>query len=336
MIREAMLADAGEGGHVICRLCAHRCNVAPGRFGTCGVRENRGGTLVTHAYGELVAVHVDPIEKKPLYHFLPGTTSMSIAAAGCNFKCGFCQNWEISQARDAGPGRGPGRETAPEAVVRAALDQGCRSISYTYTEPTIFFEYAYDTAKLAREAGLANVFVTNGYMTADALASIRPYLDAANVDLKAFKDETYKKVCGARLQPVLDSILLMRKLGIWVEVTTLVVPGMNDGEDELRDIARFLADVDPTLPWHISRFHPDYRYTEAPPTPVAVLRRAREIGREAGLAFVYVGNVAREGEDTLCPGCGRTLVKRRGFGIEANAIASGACPSCGATIAGRF
>ncbi len=336
MIHEARLVETGENGTVRCRLCAHRCSIAPGRFGICNVRENRGGTLMTRAYGELVAANVDPIEKKPLFHFLPGTTSMSIAAAGCNFRCGFCQNWEISQASEAAPERKGGRETSPAAVVRAALDQRCRSISYTYTEPTIFFEFAYDTAKAARAAGLANVFVTNGYMTAEALETIRPYLDAANVDLKAFRDETYKKVCGARLQPVLDSIRLMRKLGIWVEVTTLVVPGMNDGEDELKDIARFLAGVDPALPWHISRFHPDYRLTEAPPTPVTVLRKARRIGREAGLAFVYVGNIGDEGEDTFCPSCGRMLIKRRGFGIEANAIISGACPACGTAIAGRF
>lgn len=336
MIREAMLAGAGDGGRVVCRLCAHRCVVAPGKFGTCGVRENRGGTLVTHAYGAIIAAHVDPIEKKPLYHFLPGTTSFSIAAAGCNFRCGFCQNWEISQAPREGRPSGRGRDMAPEEVVRAALDQGCRSISYTYTEPTIFFEYALETAKPARAAGLANVFVTNGYMTAEALDAFHPHLDAANVDLKAFRDETYKKVCGARLEPVLDSIRHMRTLGIWVEVTTLVVPEMNDGEDELRAIARFLAGVDPSIPWHISRFHPDYAYAGARPTPVATLRRALAIGREEGLAYVYVGNVAGEGEDTLCPGCGRTLIRRRGFGIESDELVAGKCPSCGTAIAGKF
>jgi pyruvate formate lyase activating enzyme len=336
MIREAMLAGAGEDGRVVCRLCAHRCVVAPGKFGTCGVRENRGGRLVTHAYGPIIAAQVDPIEKKPLYHFLPGTTSFSIAAAGCNFRCGFCQNWEISQApRDGRPsGRGP--ETAPEDVVKAALGRGCRSISYTYTEPTIFFEYALATAVPARAAGLANVFVTNGYMTAEALDAFHPHLDAANVDLKAFRDETYKKVCGARLGPVLDTIRHMRTLGIWVEVTTLVVPEMNDGEDELRAIARFLAGVDPSIPWHVSRFHPDYEYAGARPTPLATLRRARAIGLEEGLAYVYVGNAAGEGEDTLCPGCGRTLVRRRGFAIESDDLVSGQCPSCGAAIAGRF
>jgi len=340
MMREAMLVEAGDDGAVRCRLCAHRCLVAPGRSGTCGVRENRGGTLLTRAYGELVAAHVDPIEKKPLYHFLPGTLSMSVALAGCNFRCGFCQNWEISQTPAGGGASGGGRETPPEAVVSAALANRCRSISYTYTEPTIFFEYAYDTAKAARAAGLANVFVTNGYMTAEALDVVLPYLDAANVDLKAFRDATYKKVCGARLQPVLDTIRKMHELGVWVEVTTLVVPGMNDGEDELRDIARFLAGVDPALPWHISRFHPDYKCTDTPATPVETLRRAREIGREAGLRFVYVGNVthgARDGEDTACPGCGRTLIRRRGFAIEANDLTGGgACPHCGAAVAGRF
>ena len=336
MIKEAMLAGAGEGGRVVCRLCAHRCVVAPGKFGTCGVRENRAGRLVTHAYGPIIAAHVDPIEKKPLYHFLPGTTSFSIASAGCNFRCGFCQNWEISQAPREGRPSGRGGDTTPEDVVREALAQDCRSISYTYTEPTIFFEYAFDTAKLARAAGLANVFVTNGYMTAEALESIHPFLDAANVDLKAFKEETYKTVCGARLEPVLDSIRLMRKLGIWVEVTTLVVPEMNDGEDELRAIARFLAGIGREIPWHISRFHPDYEYAGVRPTPVATLRRAWTIGREEGLAYVYVGNVEGEGEDTLCPGCGRTLVRRRGFGVEANAIAAGTCPSCGIKIAGEF
>jgi len=336
MIREAMLVEAGIDGRAVCRLCAHRCVVGPGKFGTCGVRENRGGRLMTHAYGPIIAAHVDPIEKKPLYHFLPGTSSFSIAAAGCNFRCGFCQNWEISQApRDGRPG-GRGPDTSPDEVVRSALGHGCRSISYTYTEPTIFFEYALATAVPARAAGLANVFVTNGYMTAEALDAFHPYLDAANVDLKSFRDETYKKVCGARLQPVLDSIRHMRTLGIWVEVTTLVVPDMNDGEDELRAIARFLAGLDPAIPWHISRFHPDYEYVGSRPTPVGTLRRARAIGREEGLAYVYVGNVAGEGEDTLCPGCRRALIRRRGFGIESDELVAGKCPSCGTAIAGKF
>ncbi len=298
MIRDAMLWDPAEDRAVACRLCAHRCVIKPGKRGVCAVRENRDGRLVTLVYGEVVAAHVDPIEKKPLYHFLPGSKALSIATPGCNFRCGFCQNWQISQSPRREGSAVAGEPFAPEAVVRAALDQGCRSISYTYTEPTIFFEYATDTARLAREAGLLNNFVTNGYMTAEALESIRPYLDAANVDLKAFRDETYKKVCGARLEPVLDSIRRMRALGIWVEVTTLVVPGMNDGGDELAAIARFVASVDPDIPWHISRFHPDFEYTETPATPVAALRAAVDAGRREGLRYIYVGNVPGGSEDT--------------------------------------
>jgi pyruvate formate lyase activating enzyme len=336
MIKEAMLAEAREGGKTACRLCAHRCLIAPGKFGVCGVRENRGGTLLTHVYGEVIAAHVDPIEKKPFYHFLPGTTSFSIATIGCNFKCGFCQNWEISQASLAeGAAAGP-RRLPPEDAVRIALEAGCRSLSYTYTEPTIFFEYALDTARLAKKAGLANTFVTNGYMTAEALNILAPSLDAANVDLKAFRDETYKKICQARLAPVLESIRLMRTLGIWVEVTTLVVPGLNDGDEELRNIARFLAEVDPDIPWHLSRFHPDFQYTDARPTPVATLRRAADIGRREGLRFVYIGNVYGESETTFCPACGKTVISRSGFRVERDETRNGLCAFCGASIPGRF
>jgi pyruvate formate lyase activating enzyme len=261
---------------------------------------------------------------------------MSIATPGCNFRCGFCQNWQISQAPRRQAGGIAGEPFSPPAVIRAAVAEGCRSVSYTYTEPTIFFEYAYDTAHLAHEAGLANNFVTNGYMTAEALEAIRPVLDAANVDLKAFREETYKKVCGARLEPVLDSIRRMKALGIWVEVTTLVVPGLNDGPDELEAIARFISSVDPDIPWHISRFHPDYEYTQAPATPLAALRAAAEAGRREGLRYIYVGNVPGEAEDTLCRTCGTPLIRRRGFSVVANVLVDSRCPSCGTVLAGRF
>jgi len=336
MIKEAMLWRAGEEGKAECFLCAHRCPIAPGRFGVCGVRQNREGKLFTHVYGEVIAAHIDPIEKKPLYHFLPGTTSFSIATIGCNFRCPFCQNWQISQAAKKEKERGGGQALSPPEIVAAAVRRGCRSISYTYTEPTIFFEYAYDTAKLAHEAGLANVFVTNGYMTAEALRAIRPYLDAANIDLKAFREETYKKVCGARLAPVLDSIRLAHELGIWIEVTTLVVPGMNDGDEELRSIARFIASVSPDIPWHISRFHPDFKYTETPATPVETLRKAASLAKEAGLKFIYIGNVWGEAEVTNCPHCGKGLIRRSGFAVEENRIKDGKCYSCGGSIAGVF
>jgi pyruvate formate lyase activating enzyme len=336
MIREAMLWSPAGGGKVECRLCAHRCVIAPGKPGVCAVRENREGRLLTLVHGEVVAAHVDPIEKKPLYHFLPGTTALSVATPGCNFRCGFCQNWRISQAPRREGGGIAGEPFPPEDIVRTALAQGCQSISYTYTEPTVFFEYAYDTAKAAREAGLANSFVTNGYMTGEALRTIRPYLDAANVDLKAFKDETYKKICGARLEPVLETIRLMKALGVWVEVTTLVVPGLNDGEDELRSIAGFIASVDPAIPWHISRFHPDFEYTEAPATPLKTLRRARDIGQEEGLKFLYVGNVGGESEDTACPYCGQRVISRRGFSVVEDLLEAGRCPRCGRPVAGVF
>ena len=338
MIREAMLWGPAEAGSdaVACRLCAHGCVIPPGRTGVCAVRENRGGRLVTLVYGEVVAAHVDPIEKKPFYHFHPGSKSLSVATAGCNFRCGFCQNWQISQAPRRPGGGVAGEPFAPEAVVRAAQESGCRSVSYTYTEPTIFFEYAFETARLARQAGLLNNFVTNGYMTAEALDAIRPYLDAANVDLKAFRDETYRKTCGARLAPVLETIRRMRALDVWVEVTTLVVPGLNDGSAELGDLARFIASVDPDIPWHISRFHPDFEYTQAPPTPLETLRAAAEAGRREGLRAIYVGNVPGASEDTACRTCGTVLIRRRGFAVLANALVGSRCPRCGTALAGRF
>ncbi len=335
MIHEAMLAEPDGEGKVLCRLCAHRCLVADSKYGVCGVRQNRDGRLVTHVYGEVIAAHVDPIEKKPLFHFLPGSLSFSLATIGCNFRCAFCQNWQISQSSTRKGGRG-GQELSPEQAVRAAAAEGCRSISYTYTEPTIFFEYANDIALLARSRGLRNIFVTNGYMTPEALEVAKDWLDAANVDLKAFRDDTYRKVCNGHLQPVLDSIGLMKRLGIWVEVTTLVVPGLNDSDQELASIARFLAGLDPDLPWHISRFHPDYQYSETPATPIATLDRALALGKEAGLRYIYVGNVMGGAEDTLCPKCGRRLVRRRGFSVTSNTIDAGHCPQCHASIAGIF
>ncbi len=335
MIHEAMLAEPAGEGKVLCRLCAHRCLVADTKYGVCGVRQNRDGKLVTHVYGEVIAAHVDPIEKKPLFHFLPGSLSFSLATIGCNFRCGFCQNWQISQSSTRKGGLG-GQDLSPEQAVEAAASEGCRSISYTYTEPTIFFEYANDIARLAKSRGLRNVFVTNGYMTPEALEAAQGWLDAANVDLKSFRDDTYRQVCGGHLQPVLDSISLMKRLGIWVEVTTLIVPGLNDGDQELASIARFLAALDRDLPWHISRFHPDYQYSETPATPIATLDRALALGKEAGLRYIYVGNVMGGAEDTLCPNCGRLLIRRRGFSVTANKVEAGHCPDCRSPIAGVF
>jgi pyruvate formate lyase activating enzyme len=224
----------------------------------------------------------------------------------------------------------------PQEVVHAAEKHGCQSISYTYTEPTIYFEYAYDTAKLAKKAGLANVFVTNGYMSLEALEMIKPFLDACNVDLKAFSENFYKEMCGARLQPVLDSIRRMKDMDIWIEITTLIVPGQNDSEEELAQIAHFISELDPNIPWHISRFHPDYKYTEAAATPLNSLRLAYDIGKNEGLHYIYIGNVLGESEGTVCPKCQRILIHRHGFYISDNKIRESRCPFCSTVIAGIF
>jgi pyruvate formate lyase activating enzyme len=333
-MKEAMFYERLEGTKVRCRLCSHRCLIGSGETGLCQVRVNQEGTLMSLVYGRAISANLDPIEKKPLFHFLPGSTSFSVATVGCNMACAHCQNYEISQMPRE-QGRIPGTDLPPEALVRQAQASGAASISYTYTEPTIYFEYALDTARLATRAGLRNVFVTNGYMTAEVLETIGSDLHAANVDLKAFTDGFYKKVCRARLEPVKESIVKMRSLGVWVEVTTLIIPGYNDDPQELKALAEWLAGVDPDLPWHISRFRPTYRLTDAPATPPATIHRAREIGLAAGLKYVYSGNIwGDDGEKTSCHQCGRLLIDRVGFSIKANHLRQGACAHCGAAAAG--
>jgi len=332
--REARLYSARPDGSVDCALCAFRCHIAKGRRGICGVRENEEGILKTLVYGSLIAAHADPVEKKPLFHFLPGTTSFSIATPGCNFRCRHCQNYEISQiTRETGDI--PGTETTPDAVVESAIDARCQSISYTYTEPTIFFEFALDTALKAKEAGLKNIFVTNGYMTGECLKELSGVLNAANVDIKSFSEDFYKKVCGAKLAPVLDSIVEMRRLGIWVEATTLIIPGYNNSPEELRDIARWISKTDKKIPWHISAFYPTYKLLDAPPTRSEDLVRAREIGLAEGLRYVYTGNIpGLRGESTYCFNCGRALIDRVGFTVGDVHIKDSKCPDCAAVIDG--
>ena len=337
MKKEALLYEKLENRMVHCYLCAHHCRIADSKFGFCGARQNLAGILYTHAYGRLAAAHIDPIEKKPLYHFLPGSESFSVATIGCNFRCGFCQNWQISQEsfRDKQDSL-TAQEVSPKEIVNSAIKNKCKSISYTYTEPTIFFEYALETAKAAKEKSLRNVFVSNGYMTKECLEMIRPYLDAANVDLKSFSSDFYKKVCYATLEPVLDSIKLMREFGIWVEVTTLVIPGENDTQDELAGLAQFIAGVDKNIPWHISRFHPDYKFTGHEGTPVETLEKAEKLGRKAGLKYIYAGNVYDFGNDTYCHSCNKLLIKREGFAILENSIKKSNCPFCNTAIPGIF
>jgi pyruvate formate lyase activating enzyme len=335
--RRAALWEEWRGGPVVhCFLCAHHCRIAVGERGLCGVRENREGVLYTLVYGCPIAAAVDPIEKKPLFHFLPGSLSYSIATVGCNFSCRFCQNADISQA-PALTGLVPGRRMTAGEVVESARAAGCESISYTYTEPTIFFEYARDCCRLAVDAGLKNVFVTNGYMTREMLGEIDGRLHAANVDLKSFSDGFYRQVVGARLKPVLDSIRRMYEMGVWLEVTTLLIPGMNDDDDELRRLAAFLASVSPDIPWHVSRFYPTYKMLDVPPTPIASVERALAIGSAEGLRYVYGGNIpGHSSESTMCPECHRNAIRREGFRVASNSVADGTCPSCGGRIAGVF
>lgn len=334
-MREAMFWEKLDGDRVRCGLCRHACVIPPGKRGICGVRENREGKLLSLVYGRLIAENVDPIEKKPLFHYLPGSRSYSIATVGCNFRCRHCQNAEISQWPHTGRAI-PGREVPPEEVVGAALAAGCRSISYTYTEPTIFYEYAYDTALLAHEKGLGNVFVSNGYTGTAALERIAPVLDAVNVDLKGFTEKFYREVTGASLAGVLATLRDYRRLGIWLEVTTLVIPGWNDGDEELAAIARFIAgELGDRSPWHVTAFYPTYQMLDRPPTPAATLRRARRIGLEAGLKHVYVGNVPdADGENTYCPTCGELLIERRGFRLGRIRLEHGACGACRTPLAG--
>lgn len=333
MLKEAMLYKKKKDNKVSCFLCSHHCLISDGKFGVCGVRENRKGVLYTHAYGELIARSIDPIEKKPLYHFLPGSKSFSVAAIGCNFQCGFCQNWQISQVNEAKTLGLTSEEVKPEDVVKQAKESGTESLSYTYTEPTIFFEYAYEISQLAKKEGLFNVFVTNGYMTEETIQTIHPYLDAANIDLKSFREDYYRKICKGRLAPVLKSIELMKKLNIWVEVTTLLVPGQNDSEEELEKIANFIAGLDTSIPWHISRFYPQYKMEDSESTPMEILNKAYDIGKNAGLRYVYIGNVGK-GNNTYCYQCHRLLIERYGFSIEAYQIREGRCPQCGSLIDG--
>ncbi len=333
MVKEAMFYEKLDKGRVKCHLCSHRCQIIDSQRGICGIRENRSGTLYTLVYGKIVSDAVDPIEKKPLFHFLPGSAAYSIATVGCNFRCGNCQNWEISQSPKP---QHPimGRNVPPEALVQTAKRVRCRSIAYTYTEPVVFMEYAYDTAKLASAEAIKNVFVTNGYVTQEALTTVAPYLHAANIDLKSCSDEFYRQNCGARLAPVLEAIKLHKQLGIWIELTTLIIPTLNDSEENLTEIAEFIREIGVEIPWHVSRFSPAFQLIDVPPTPIDTLRRAREIGLEVGLRYVYQGNVPGQGENTFCYNCGELLIERYGYQVVQNRIADGNCPQCDTKIDG--
>ena len=334
-MKEAMFYKHGQKNEVVCGLCNHHCHIKEGKRGLCGVRENKDGKLYSLVYGRLVAEHIDPIEKKPLFHFLPGSKAYSISTVGCNFRCLHCQNYDISQNLHFHNGEITGNERRAESVVADAIRQDCASVCYTYVEPTIFYEFAFDCSILAHKQKLKNVFVSNGYMSPDVTRHLAPVLDGINIDIKGFTDDFYKKVCKARLQPVLDNVQLMHELGVWTEVTTLVIPGLNDSQEELRDIAKFIKSVSPAMPWHVTAFYPAYKMLDREPTPAATLRKAREIGLEEGLRFVYEGNIPGEGgENSYCPACGEELISRFGYSIRRNSLSEGRCGKCSELIEG--
>ncbi|MFA5292652.1 MAG: AmmeMemoRadiSam system radical SAM enzyme [Phycisphaerae bacterium] len=335
-LKEAVLYKALENAKVRCNLCNWRCVISEDSLGHCGVRKNIGGKLYSLNYHKLCSANPDPIEKKPLFHFLPGSKSFSIAAPGCNFQCDFCQNWQISQMAIEGS-QIDGQPMEPGKIVDFAIKAKCKSMAYTYTEPTVFMEFAADCGKIAKQKGLANIFVSNGFMTTEAIDFASEWLDGINVDLKAFSEEYYKNLCRAKLKPVLDTIeYIAHHTKIWMEVTTLIVPGQNDSDIELKQIAEFLVNTcGPDVPWHISRFYPQYKYSEMPPTPGATLQRAYDIAKATGLRYVYIGNLRTiKGENTYCPRCDCLLIGREGFYVLKNRVEEDCCPDCGEKIAG--
>jgi len=332
-MHEAMYYEKLADRKVQCKLCPALCVLADGERGGCAVRMNLDGTLRTLVYGRLVAVHDDPIEKKPLYHFIPASRAFSIATVGCNLGCVFCQNWRISQGM---PEEGRHMTATPEQVVAAARKWGCDSIAYTYTEPTVFYEFMLDCARLARKEGLRNVWITCGYINPEPLRELCRVMDAANVDLKGFSEEFYREYCNASLEPVLTTLRIAKEEGLWVEITNLVIPGANDDPKMIRDMCKWIiANLGPDVPLHFSRFHPDYRLLHKPPTPPATLEMAARIAKEEGMRYVYIGNLlTQSGDDTCCPQCGALLLERRLSDVLRNNLEDGRCPNCGAEIPG--
>ena len=334
MLKEALLYEKLANNKVRCLLCNHKCIIPDNSTGICRVRKNNNGTLITLVYDKIIARHMDPIEKKPLFHFLPGSISYSIATAGCNFKCSFCQNSDISQM-PVDHNRILGENIPPEKLVDEAEAGNASTIAYTYTEPTIYYELAKETARIATSRGIKNIFVSNGYISIECLDDISGYLHGANIDLKAFNDEFYKKQCGARLEPVLNTIKKMVEMGTWIEITTLLIPGLNDSEEELTKLAEFIAEQNVDIPWHISRFHPTYKLLNVLPTSPEKIHIAEQIGHKAGLRYVYTGNIpGDEGEKTKCHNCGNLLIDRYGFYVNFNNIKNGRCPVCNSLIPG--
>ncbi len=319
-----------EGDKIVCLLCQHYCKLKDGQTGVCGANKNEGGKLKNLVYGRLVALHIDPIEKKPLYHFLPGSESLSVGTLGCNMQCPFCQNWHISQVRKSVDST---EYIPPEDLVKTAVKYKCKSIAYTYNEPTIFYPYARDTALIAREYGIKNIFVTNGIESKEVIEDMPGIIDACNVDFKSFNPEFYKKILKSPFG-VLETMKLIKKLGIWLETTTLIVPGENDSEEELNQIAGFIAnELGTDTPWHISAFYPQYKMNDKIATPRHLLEKTYDLGKKNGLKYIYMGNIGVT-NTTFCPKCGTALIKRKGYHIFFNKIKNGKCPNCGTEIQG--
>ncbi len=340
-MRRAKLFKKLGGGRVLCQACHRYCRIAEGERGVCGVRKNIGGQLYSLVYPWAVGLSPDPVEKKPLFHFLPGSKVLSFGTLGCNFSCQFCQNWFQSQV--VKKGKDPlclikrySEEFSPQELVNLALEWDCSAIAYTYNEPTVFVEYAFEVMKLAHQRGLKNIFVTNGYQSKESFNLTRKYLDAVNIDLKSFRDDFYQKVCGGvGLAPVLENIRKYYQAGIWLELTTLVIPGENDSAKELGQIAQFIKGVSPDIPWHLSAFRPDYKMIDKKPTSTKKLLEAWQIGKKAGLNYVYLGNIFdTKHASTYCSGCGRLLVKRDGYSLVKSSLKGARCPECGREIPG--
>ncbi len=329
-MRPALLGKPQPDHRILCQACAHFCRLAEGERGRCGVRAHQGGQLVSLVGYHVAALHVDPIEKKPLFHFLPGTTTLSLGTQGCNFRCAFCQNWSLSCVR----GAIHGEEVDPAQLAHTARRLGCASVAFTYSEPTVFLELVIATADATLPLGLATVLVSNGFQSPQALRLLASRIQAANIDLKAGSERFYRHICGGRLVTVQKNLVAMRRLGWHLEVTTLIIPEHNDSDAELTTVARFIAqELGPDIPWHVSRFHPCHEMPHVPPTPLATLLRARAIGQAAGLHFVYVGNVRQEGlEDTVCPSCGQTVIRRQGFHVAQMDLRNNSCRHCGQVI----
>ena len=338
MAETAWLSKKLGSGKILCQACSQACVLEEGEYGICSVRKVENGELKLLVYGLAAAVNVDPVEKKPMFHFLPKSRAFSVGTVGCNFSCKFCQNYDISQYPKEHHHKIVGQELSPERIVELALENRCESIAYTYNEPIVFFEYTYDTAKLAHEKGLKNIYVTSGYETHKAIDLLEPYIDGMNIDIKSFNNEFYKEICGARLKPVLDAVTYAHEKGIWIEITTLLIPGKNDSNEEIRSIAKFIANIDPSIPWHLSAFHPMYKMLDVSRTPESTLLRAYKIGQEEGLKYLYVGNIENEDhESTYCPSCKKRVIDRSGnIGqfVTSEVDENGTCPSCGYTLEG--